>query len=294
MLLGKALPAAVKQFDAVWWQANAPRWQVLHLQYQQEQGTIAQLEQQIDDLGVEDLERLAQLYKRHLRENDAEMVYRRVRDVDAFSAYALWQQIEFLMERNDDSALLSLAEMVERHPEHQHRAILLALGLVEKLPQTAEVQDLRASWQDRLTQYEVQDHAWQSELLRIPLLAHTQVAQLGAWQLEDLRVAAQRMPSIARLWVLVKTRPISSWRTAYVFVLDQRQGDAIDAADVAAEFAWLGRIFAINMQDLPLQTPSLSLADLGEPAYAGASDQRFKPLLGATRRHTGPVPLGLH
>ena len=294
VLLGKALPAAVKQFDAVWWQANAPRWQVLHLQYQQEQGTIAQLEQQIDDLGVEDLERLAQLYKRHLRENDAEMVYRRVRDVDAFSAYALWQQIEFLMERNDDNALLSLAEMVERHPEHQHRAILLALGLVEKLPQTAEVQDLRASWQDRLTQYEVQDHAWQSELLRTPLLAHTQVAQLGAWQLEDLRVAAQRMPSIARLWVLVKTRPISSWRTAYVFVLDQRQGDAIDAADVAAEFAWLGRIFAINMQDLPLQTPSLSLADLGEPAYAGASDQRFKPLLGATRRHTGPVPLGLH
>ena len=294
VLLGKALPAATKKLDTAWWEANAPRWQVLHLQYQQEQNTIVQLEQQIDDLSVEDLERLAQLYKRHLRENDAEIVYRRVRDVDAYSAYALWQQIEFLMERNDDNALLSLAEMVERHPEHQHRAILLALGLVEKLPQTPEVQDLRASWQERLKQYEAQDQAWQAELLRTPLLAHTEVAQLGAWQLEDLRVAAQRMPSILRMWVLAKTRPVSSWRKAFVLVLEQRQGDAIAPAEVAAEFAWLGRVFAVDVQDLPTQTPSLSLADLGEAVYAGASDQRFKPLLGATRRHTGPVPLGLH
>lgn len=294
VLLGKALPAAIKQFDQLWWDSNAPRWQVLHLQYQQEQETIVQLEQQIDDLGVQDLERLAQLYKRHLRENDAEMVYRRVRDIDAYSAYALWQQIEFLMERNDDNALLSLAEMVERHPEHQHRAILLALGLIEKLPQTPEVQDLRASWQERLAQYEAQDQAWQVELLRAPLLAHTETAQLSVWQLEDLRVAAQRIPSILRIWVLAKTRPVSSWRKAFVLVLDQRQSDAIAPAEIAAEFAWLGRVFAINVQDLPAQTPSLRVEDLGDVAYAGNADQRFKPLLGATRRNTGPVPLGLH
>lgn len=294
VLLGKALAAAIKKFDQQWWEGNAPRWQVLHLQYQQEQETIVQLEQQIDDLDLPDLERLAQLYKRHLRENDAEMVYRRVRDLDAYSAYALWQQIEFLMERNDDNALLSLAEMVERHPEHQHRAILLALGLIEKLPQTPEVQDLRASWQERLAQYETQDHAWQVELRRSPLLAHTEAAQLGAWQLEDLRVAAQRIPSIARMWVLVKTRPVSSWRKAFVIVLEQRQSDAITPAEVAAEFAWLGQVFAINVQDLPAQVPSLRIQDLGEAVYAGSSSQRFKPLLGATRRNTGPVPLGLH
>jgi hypothetical protein len=294
VLLGKALPAAIKQFDQQWWDGNAPRWQVLHLQYQQEQDTITELEQKIDHLAVQDLERLAQLYKRHLRENDAEMVYRRIRDLDAYNAYALWQQIEFLMERNDDNALLSLAEMVERHPEHQHRAILLALGLIEKLPQTPEVQDLRASWKERLAQYDAQDQAWQIELQHTALLAHTQAAQLSVWQLEDLRVAAQRIPSILRIWVLEKTRPVSNWRKAFVLVLEQRPGDAVPAADIAAEFAWLGRVFAINAQDLPAQSPSLHLDDLGQAVYAGSSSQRFKPLLGATRRNTGPVPLGLH
>lgn len=294
ILLGRAFDAAIKQFDAQWWEHNAPRWQVLHLQYQQEQSTISELEAHIDDLAVADLERLAQLYKRHLRENDAEMVYRRVRDVDAYSAYALWQQIEFLMERNDENVLLSLAEMVERHPEHQHRAILLALGLVEKLPQTPEVQDLRQSWQERLEQYEAQDQAWQMALQRDPLLAHIAPAQLGVWQLEDLRITAQRIPSITRLWVLRKTRPISSWRTAFVLVLEQREGDAIRAPDIAAEFAWLGKVFALDLPSLATHSPSLSQQELGEPVYAGSSSQRFKPLLGTTRRHTGPVPLGLH
>ena len=294
VLLGKAFSAAIKQLDQQWWQANAPRWQVLHLQYQQEQETIVQLEQQLEDLDLEDLERLAQLYKRHLRENDAEMVYRRVRELDAYSAFALWQQIEFLMERNDDNALLSLAEMVERHPAHQHRAILLALGLIERLPQTPEVQDLRASWQERLAQYEAQDQVWQDELLRTPLLAYTEPAQLGAWELEDLRVAAQRMPSIVRIWVLAKTRPVSNWRKAFVFVLEQRQSDAIAPAEVAAEFAWLGQVFAINLEALPTQAPTLGIEDLGQALYAGHNNQRFKPLLGATRRNTGPVPLGLH
>ncbi|MFI0545591.1 MAG: hypothetical protein ACH34Y_01545 [Brachymonas sp.] len=294
VLLGKALPMVIKQFDTQWWALNASRWQVLHLQYQQEQGTIQELEAKLDGLALADLERLAQLYKRHLRENDAEMVYRRVRDVDAYSAYALWQQIEFLMERNDDNVLLSLAEMVERHPEHQHRAILLALGLVDKLPQTPEVQDLRISWQERLEEYEAQDQAWEMALQRSPLLADLQPAALGVWQQEDLRITAQRIPSITRMWVLLKTRPVSHWRKAFVLVLEQRDSDAIAPADIAAEFAWLGKVLAVNTPDLALGRPALSLADLGEPVYAGSSSQRFKPLLGATQRNTGPVPLGLH
>ena len=294
VLLGKALPNILKQLDTQWWEQNAQRWQVLHLQYQQEQQTIGLLEAQIEDLSLADLERLAQLYKRHLRENDAEMVYRRVREMDAFSAYALWQQIEFLMERNDENVLLSLAEMVDRHPEHQHRAILLALGLIDKLPQTAEVQELRSSWQERLAEYESHDQVWQMELQRAPLLLDVEPAQLGMWQQEDLRITAQRIPSISRIWVLVKTRPVSSWRKAYVLVLEQRQADALDMVDIAAEFAWLGKVFALDVQSLPQQKPGLSLQDLGEAVYAGNTSQRFKPLLATTRRHTGPVPLGLH
>jgi hypothetical protein len=112
--------------------------------------------------------------------------------------------------------------------------------------------------------------------------------------LEDIRIAAQRIPTIARMWVLAKTRPVSSWRKAFVLVLDQRQGDALAPAEVAAEFAWLGQVFAVNLADLPKQTPSLREDELGDAIYAGSSSQRFKPLLGATRRNTGPVPLGLH
>ncbi len=293
ILLGKNFSTAIKQFDQEWWELNAQRWQVLHLQYQQEEETIIELEAQIDDLSVVDLERLAQLYKRHLRETDAEMAFRRVREVNAYSAHALWQQIEVLMERNDDNVLLSLAEMVDHHPDHQHRAILLALGLVEKLPQTPEVQDLRQSWIERLEIYESQDQAWKMALERSPLLAHVAPAQLGMWQLEDLRITAQRMPSIQRIWVLVKTGLVSSWRKAYILVVEQRDTDAISSEEIAAEFAWLGTAFALDVQELPTKKPTLSVAELGDPAYSGSSNQRFKPLLASTRRHTGPVPLGL-
>ena len=102
------------------------------------------------------------------------------------------------------------------------------------------------------------------------------------------------MPSIVRIWVLAKTRPVSNWRKAFVFVLEQRQSDAIAPAEVAAEFAWLGQVFAINLEALPTQEPTLGIEDLGQALYAGHNNQRFKPLLGATRRNTGPVPLGLH
>lgn len=276
VLLGKAFDKAIAQFDQAWWRENESRWRILRQQFIQDQHKIEVLQEAIDGLQVKELERLAQLYQRQMREADADMVFGRIRALEQHNAYALWRQIEWMMERGDKQVLVPLAEMVDRYPEHQRRAILLAVEILERLPATPEVQDLLNSWLERLDLYEEQDQAYWQDIESSPLMAYTQPHLLSAYQLEDLIASAQRLPSILKMWILEKGSRNYSWHKAYVAVVLQNPGNRLTPEQLVEQLVLPGKVFCIDIEEIGNLSVPKSQADLGSPSYV-SSKHAFKP-----------------
>ena len=276
VLLGKAFDKAIAEFDQAWWRENEGRWRIMRLQFIQDQKKIEVLQGAFDGLQVKELARLAQMYKRQLRETDADLVFNRIRELEPHNDYALWRQIEWMMERGDKQVLVPLAEMVDRYPEHQRRAILLALEILERLPATPEVQDLMNSWQERLDLYEEQDQAYHLDIESSPLMAYTQPHLLTPYQTEDLIASTQRLPSILKMWILEKGSRNYSWHKAYVAVVFQNPGNRLSPEEIAEQLILPGKVFCIDLEDIGSLSVPKSQADLGSETYI-SSKHAFKP-----------------